>query len=355
MKSKIVIMNHPPRPRFSAPFLTLIIILILIPPPVAQADPVDDSLKRATAFLLQQQDETGAIWERKPHYRNQTTMSSLAVVALHALGHNPTDETPEGKASRRAIDYVLRPANQDEKGYFGAKDGARMYAQGITTWMLAQMSGYGADAGQNNRMAAAASRALDLIVQAQGVSKSEKHQGGWRYVPDSSDSDLSVSTWQIMALSAAGEARFKVPQRSVDAAAGLILRCYETPDARNSRYRKAGFGYQAPGRELSTSAEGLFALLACGRRNLPEITLTAKRLREEKMTDRERWLFYTLFFQAQAAHLLGGDEFPQAQTRAAAILLPLQAEDGSWEGVGGEERQGGKVYATALAVLTLAK
>jgi hypothetical protein len=321
----------------------------------AQADPVDDSLKRATNFLLQQQDETGAIWERKPHFRNQTTMTSLAVVALHTLAHHPTNKTPEGEACRRALDFVLRPANQDEKGYFGTKDGARMYGQGITTWMLAQMFGHGADTGQNNRMAAAASRALDLIVQAQAVPKNEKYQGGWRYVPDSSDSDLSISTWQIMALSAAGEARFKVPQRSVDAAAGFVSRCFDSPDPKSLRYGKAGFGYQAPGRELSTTAEGLLALLACGRRNLPEITLTAKRLREEKITDHDRWLFYTLFFHAQAAHLLGGDELPQALARASAILLPLQAEDGSWEGLGGEERQGGKVYATSLAILTLAK
>ena len=35
------------------------------------------------------------------------------------------------------------------------------------------------------------------------------------------------------------------------------------------------------------------------------------------------------------------------------VLLPLQSQQGWWEGRGGEERQGGKIYATSLAVLAL--
>jgi hypothetical protein len=37
----------------------------------------------------------------------------------------------------------------------------------------------------------------------------------------------------------------------------------------------------------------------------------------------------------------------------ADLLIPIQSREGWWDGVGGEERQGGKVYATSLAVLAL--
>jgi hypothetical protein len=35
-------------------------------------------------------------------------------------------------------------------------------------------------------------------------------------------------------------------------------------------------------------------------------------------------------------------------------LLPLQSREGWWEGINGEERQGGRVYATTMAMLSLA-
>jgi hypothetical protein len=36
------------------------------------------------------------------------------------------------------------------------------------------------------------------------------------------------------------------------------------------------------------------------------------------------------------------------------LLLPLQGRDGSWEQGGGDGRETGKVYATSMAILSLA-
>ena len=38
----------------------------------------------------------------------------------------------------------------------------------------------------------------------------------------------------------------------------------------------------------------------------------------------------------------------------ADVLLSRQSREGWWEGEGGEERQGGRIYATSMAVLSLA-
>jgi hypothetical protein len=68
----------------------------------------------------------------------------------------------------------------------------------------------------------------------------------------------------------------------------------------------------------------------------------------------ERWFFYLTYYYAQGMYQRGGKYADEAKRLVAESVLPLQARDGSWEGMGGEERQGGKIYATSMAVLSLA-
>jgi hypothetical protein len=330
----------------------LVIVLIFVSSASTQADPADDSLKRATAFLLQQQDETGAIWERKPHMRNQTAMSSLAILSLCSMGHQPTDPTPEGQACKRALAYVLRPDGQAADGYFGEKDGSRMYGHGITTLMLSEMLGMGGDKEQDELIRQKARRAVDLILRAQQVPKNEGNKGGWRYTPDSGDSDMSVTVWQTMALRAAKNAGLDVPKAAIDDAVAYIRRCYDPPEAKSGKH--GGFGYQARGHELSTTAEGLLALQVCGQYEIPEVIDASDRLLKEGLRQGERWFFYLGYYYAQGMYQRGGQHATDARRVVTDALLPIQAPDGSWEGMGGEERQGGKIYATSLAVLSLA-
>ncbi|RYD67097.1 MAG: hypothetical protein EOP84_30765, partial [Verrucomicrobiaceae bacterium] len=183
---------------------------------------INDALKKATQYLLSQQDENGAIWERKPHMRNQTAMTSLAILSLTAIGHQAADSTPEGGALKRALGYVLRPEAQEPDGYLGAKDGSRMYGHGITTLMLAEMLGMGADSSQDELLRIRCRKAIELIIRAQKVPKNDNNRGGWRYTPDAGDSDMSVTVWQTMALRAAKNAGMDVPRESIEEAVRYI-------------------------------------------------------------------------------------------------------------------------------------
>ena len=69
---------------------------------------VDESLKRATDYLISQQDDRGAVSEKKQYERNQNAMTALAILALSSQGHQASDKTPEGRAIRRALED--RPA-----------------------------------------------------------------------------------------------------------------------------------------------------------------------------------------------------------------------------------------------------
>ena len=58
--------------------------------------------------------------------RNETAMTSLSILALGSLGHQPADPTPEGLAMKKALAYILLPASQEADGYFGKTDGSRI-------------------------------------------------------------------------------------------------------------------------------------------------------------------------------------------------------------------------------------
>ena len=330
------------------PAITFFLAFIVSSP---AADRVDEALVRATQYLLQQQDETGAISNKM---RNETAMTSLSILALASLGHQPGDPTPEGKALHKALAYILLPDCQEKDGYFGKKDGSRMYGHGITTLTLAEMLGMGLDAQQDELVREKCRKALDLILRAQKVPKNEANRGGWRYTPDVSESDMSVTVWQTMALRAAKNAGLDVPKGAIEDAVRYIKRCYEPDADKRGDAKLGGFGYQSKGRELSTTAEGLLALQVCGEYESVEVLSASDRLLKSGLTENEKWLFYLTYYYAQGMYQRGGKHAEEGRRVVADVLLPMQSRDGSWEGKGGEERGGGKVYATAMAVLSLA-
>ena len=165
---------------------------------------------------------------------------------------------------KSAIDFVLDDRQRDAQGYFGGRDGSRMYGHGITTLMLTEILGMGATPEQNARIHTALVDAIKLILAAQDVPKSEKLQGGWRYTPTSRDSDLSVSVWQLMALRSAkndGHGRPGKRSKKHSPICGFLTRRHCRVTAR-LRDKISGFSY-TPGTHhpsFTMSAAGLLAM-----------------------------------------------------------------------------------------------
>lgn len=325
-------------------------------------NPVDDALKRATQFILQSQDpNAGAINNRDEKdgrilikRRNETAMTALSILALASQGHQPGDTTREGTAMRKALSFILRPEAQDSDGYFGTTDGSRMYGHGIVTLTLAEMLGMGADSSQDALLREKCRKAIDLILRAQKVrKKDDRDRGGWRYTPDQAESDLSVTVWQVMALRAAKNAGMDVPVEAIEDAVGYIKRLYSPGDPKQPG-AYGGFGYTSPGRETSTTAEGLLALQVCGQYDAPEVLGASAKLLRDGIEKKERWFYYTTYYYAQGMYQRGGKHAEEGRRVVADLLLAKQSREGWWEGDGGEERQGGKIYATTMAMLSLA-
>ena len=346
--------------RFAGPFSLLLAGMVTFAPmrafsQAAAADPTDarvnEALKRAGQFLIVAQDpKTGAITDPKGG-SNQTTMTSLALLAFGAMGHQPGDASPEGEAMKRGLEFVLKPENQDADGYYGGKDGSRMYGHGITTLMLAEMLGMGVDEKQDALIRERCRKAIELTLKAQRVRKGEENAGGWRYTPDASDSDMSITCWQTMALRAAKNAGLDVPKESIELAERYIKKLYEPPT--KAEQGLGGFGYAGRGHEVSTTAEGLLALQVCGDYDSEQVKGAGERLFKTPMKAGDRYFYYTSYYYAQAMYQRSGKYAEEGRKVINRIVLPVQSREGWWPAAG-DEAGAGKVYSTSLAVLAIA-
>jgi hypothetical protein len=317
------------------------------------ADDVDRAMGKGIEYLVSVQRDDGAITDRG----HEVAMTALAIMAMASIGTEPSPTSPEGRAMYRAIEFVLNKRNQDMEGYFGARDGSRMYGHGIITLMLTEVLGMGATPDQNERIHRALDDAIKLILAAQEVAKSEKLRGGWRYTPASTDSDLSVSVWQLMALRSAKNDGLDVPGEAIESALEYLRFSYSSPLDREGKPRESvsGFSY-TPGTyhpSFTMSAAGLLAMQVCGQYDSPLVKGASEWLYEHPPKESERFFFYGLYYYAQGMHQAGGKYAERADGLVPEILLPMQRSDGAWLARGGEERNVGATYATALSLLSM--
>ena len=315
-------------------------------------DQVDVAVDKAIKYLLTLQEADGSIDDR----RNDAAMTSLAIMAMAATGNQPIDPTPQGKSLRRALDFVLKEDRQDQNGYFGNRDGSRMYGHGIITLMLSEMLGMGLNDKQDKLTRERCQKAIDLILRSQKYSKNWQHKGGWRYTPDSRDADLSVSVWQLMALRSAKNSGLKVPSTSIQEAIEYLKRSYRSSlDSKgNPTNKKSAFAYQPGGApEFTMAAAGILAMQVCGEYESPFVHGAADWLLDHPPAKHQKFFFYGTYYYSQGMYQRGGEHAKIARKNVEDILLKLQTREGSWQGTG-SEGGAGKVYSTSLAVLALA-
>ena len=318
-----------------------------------QKDDIDLAVDRSLAYLVAQQREDGAILDKG----YDTTMTALSIMAMASVGIQPGDPTPAGQAMQRALAFVLRDDRIDEKGYFGRKDGSRMYGHGIITLMLTEMLGMGIDEEQDRLIHERCEKAIDVILSSQKESKPTFARGGWRYNPDSKDADLSVSVWQLMALRSAKNDGLQVPAAAIRDAVEYLKRSYAAPLDRNGLPHQAASGFtyepQHTNPTFTMTAAGLLAMQVCGEYESPLVIGAADWLLEHPPKWSERFCSYGTYYYAQGMYQRGGEHAQTAERLVAEMLLKTQSPDGSWTAQNSSERGHGSVYATALSVLSL--
>ena len=344
--------------------------LFAAPPAVPIPPQVKQSVERGVKWLLQKQKADGGFSENKgastarkgdvPNHGG--AMTSLVIMGLSSVGHMPGDPTPEGQAVTKALQFMLDFMEQDNgnketEGYLGRADRSRMYGHGIMTLMYAEMLGMAKDLEMDRRIRERLEGAVKLILRSQKVPKSDSNKGGWRYEPQSSDADISVTVWQLMSLRAAKNAGLDIPNDAISDAVAYVKRSYRSERDALGRPKDmaAAFSYEPYGgrQTFSTTAAGLLSLQVAGQYEAAEVIGSTNYLMKNPPEIDEPWFYYGNYYYAQGMYQRGGDFAATARRKTEDTLIRAQTQDGAWYPRNGNEKSAGPVYATALSLLSL--
>ena len=335
-------------------------------------DQVERSIERALAWLAREQNADGSF---EAPDSAQPAATSFAIMAYLSKGHLP-GEGPYGQQIDKAIDYVL--SLQQSNGLLASGgDSSRVsvesqfqigtvpisaktanYNHAIAGLMLTEVYGT-TDRTRAAKLKPAIVKALNFSRRIQTLPKaSPQDKGGWRYLntQTAGDSDLSVTSWQLMFFRSARNAEFPVPKEFVDDAIGYVLRCWEDP--------QGIFYYKKSGNEQRWSrgmvGAGVLCLAMAGQHQTPisqragDWLLTRPFQRFGETVGGGDRFFYSAYYCSQAMAQLGGRYWKQFFPNLVNVLLQSQQSSGEWPPEPyGSDRTFGNTYTTAMAVLSL--
>ncbi len=332
--------NRFSRQRFIPPIAIAVLLLTAIWPQAAAARPIPAYVKASVArglrWLAHHQLSDGSFAcasQAKP------ADAGLAAMAFMARGYT-ANHGPYHRVIDAAIRYIL--SCQNSNGYI-TSPGGTMYDQGICTVALTEV--YGMEGpSMRKRVGRAIAKAVALILAAQKRTVNQ-FAGGWRYQPWSTDADISCTGWQLMALRGAADCGAAVPAEAIKNGIHFVVR-----DA----CINGGFAYQPggpPGR--ARTGTGVLALELMGRRNSPQAISGGNYLLAHPIVYNENFYFYAVYYCSQAASQLGGRYWTAIYPPIRKELIHYQHASGCWKPPDGIEFQGGKPYATSMAILAL--
>jgi hypothetical protein len=346
------------------------------------------AIEMGTRYLMRMQLANGAwpsdagkkINERYAVFENgrnvpHVGVTSLAILALLAGGHMP-GRGPHGEAMDRAIDFLFEQVQPS--GYIAA-NGTRMYSHAFATLALAEIYG----ASRREKVRNYLQDAVEFTV------KSQNETGGWRYVPFTNDSDMSVTVCQVVALRAARNVGIKVPRNTIDRALRYVIESAITEGSRGPTgafwYQPHDQAYNRP--SFALCAAGLTTLFQAGlyddaavRRHIklhkihkpvpPSIERSVDYMRQ---TYQDIWTrggrggpehyfyYYGNYYAAQAMYQLGGKQpeawarwYRQVRDHLLQIMKPrTNPTTGRAEALWRSNVDTTHCYATACALLIL--
>lgn len=299
-------------------------------------------------------------------------LTGLVLLAFTGAGFTDR-EGPYQPHVAAAVESLL--AAQALDGGFSRDEAMSGYNDSLATFALAELYSLTRDP----RLEAPLRRAVDRLAQSQQVL------GGWDYLPraDSGRNDTSITAWCVQALQAAAAAGIPVPRPALIRAALHFSRATQA-DGR-VWYADQGNGFRLDPASLrpvyrygpAMTAAGLMCGELLGlalesdliRRQRALLlaeppSVAAFRGRDATGLHSEYYWYYGTVAMFQA----GGEHWERWNAALRDAILPLQDREqtpggrkrhryGSWQPYGANwgkwGRMGGRVYATAISVLTL--
>ncbi len=321
---------------------------------------VQKTLTKALDYLASHQTKEGC-WPGR--YEKSSGIAGMGLMAYVGAECVPEKYSANIKTAIEYLKSQYHPSSSYQAGskdlaYFGGFIGKNdpMYSHSIATLglieALVELNDFSLEPMIQD--------ALNLILRSQNtehkpeilkgpIKPDSPHYGGWRYRPDNIDADISVSGWQILALKAAINAGFSVPDWSLKHAADFIRACYDK--------KRHGFSYRAgagnPG--CARTGIGVLSLQICGYPNDPLIPPALRYMQDnppvwEFESPGKGWPFYYWYYGTRALMNAGGSDWRIWKGWMCRLLVDHQSSDGSWI-VAQKEKKVDKIYTTALGAL----
>jgi prenyltransferase beta subunit len=288
------------------------------------------------AWLAARQFKDGSFGTGGAYGRN-VAVSALCGIAFLSSGSTP-GRGQYGRHVQKTVDFIL--ASATPSGFINDKASEShgpMYGHGFATLFLAEVYGMTARKDVREKL----EKAAKLII------KTQNKDGGWRYHPEASEADISVTVCQIMALRAARNCGIFVPKQTVDRCIDYVKRCQNPRDG--------GFRYRLKARRDSLfprSAAGIVALYSAGVYEGREIDRGLKYLMryipQGAFFQSGDHYFYGQYYAVQAMWQAGGTFWDRWFPAIRDELLRSQKKDGSWD-----YRTICDEYGTAMALIVL--
>ena len=326
----------------------------------------ENAVDKGLIWLAAHQDSDGG-WDAKDYQRHcrhhrpckgqglgefDMGVSSLATLAFLGSGHSPNKEGPYRRHVTKALKNLID--SQSGIGSFEPRGDKYNYNHALVTLAIAEAYAMTHDSFYKDSLQSALRYSFT----------SQQAGGGWDYSSlKTGRNDLSITGWQVMALRASQKAGIPIPAR-VRQNLGHFL---------NRAFTSNGYGIYADAPpETGRMGANMVAvallthLYSGGLASDPRAQKAVRRLVQgnpPEVKGMARWeLSYQSYYYWYTATLalfnVGGKTWEAWNTLLQQKILPLQDREphssGSWEPepnwVG---RSGGRVYSTAINVLTL--
>ncbi len=314
-------------------------------------------------------------------------VTALALLAFLGNGHTHRHSTyPEFKrAVKKGLDYLK--GRQRDDGSVGFDGGETIYNHAIATMALCEAYAISRDFTLKKY----AQKAVDFSIQAQNPGL------GWKYGVKVGKNDTSVTGWFVLALKAAKTAELEVPDAAFqgalswfekatsdggpNAAPGLVG--YERPGDGGSQINRKSLDHPDvyPKYEAVPTMTGVAVICRIftgqkkteervkqGVKILMDNVPTFDETKEKNKTNFYYWYYATYgIFQATSYNspewgkwnkamqvaILGPDDRGDDPRKNRQRMIESGDADGSWDPVDEWGIAGGRVYSTAINVLTL--
>lgn len=270
------------------------------------------------------------------------------------------------KTVDQGIKYLISKQGKDGNLYGDADLGtSAMYTHGLCTIVLCedyQMTG-------DPVLEKACKKAIDFIIKAQ-----DPEGGGWRYKP-LMKGDMSVGSWQMMALKTGQKAGIQIPSETTDKALKFLSdHALKDNDGyfyrRNENDQMEFMSNSNPDHPVVMTAAGMLCrqyLVTKGNfdnKNLtsPDMVKGVERLLAAPPKEDVKNIYY-YYYATQVIFNIGGEPWKTWNPDMRDMLVRLQDkgddpkhkhQKGSWNPKGDQfESNGGRIMMTSLSLLTL--